>query len=209
VDILNLSVKAYKPAREPGCGERVIIFAGRSNVGKSTLIFALTGKAVKRGKRPGVTKRPVEVNWRNRKVVDLPGFGFMSGVPHRVQEKIKDEIVRFIEENADEIEVAVLVIDGKASPEIIERWEKRGEIPIDVEFYSFLRELGVPTIVAVNKIDKVRNVRRTVNFLAEKFGVPPGEVDRIFVPVSAKFGKNIDELKKRIEEVLQRTSKTR
>ncbi|WP_297501023.1 GTP-binding protein EngB [Thermococcus sp.] len=180
----------------------MIIFAGRSNVGKSTLIFRLTGKEVKRGKRPGVTRRPVEVNWRNRKIVDLPGFGFMSGLPKEVQERIKDEIVAFIEENANEIELAVLVVDGKSAPEIIERWEKRSEIPIDVEFYFFLRELGIPTIVAVNKVDKVKNLERTIAFLAEKFGVSHAEAKNVFIPVSAKFGQNVEELKRRIEKEL-------
>ncbi|WP_054839487.1 GTP-binding protein EngB [Thermococcus sp. JCM 11816] len=179
----------------------MIIFAGRSNVGKSTLIFQLTGKKVKRGKRPpGVTRRPIEIEWRGKKVVDLPGFGFMSGLPKEVQERIKDEIVHFIEDNADRIELAVLVVDGKAAPEIIERWEKRGEIPIDVEFYQFLRELEIPTIVAVNKIDKVKNVGAVINFLAEKFGVPYGEVNETFVPISAKFGKNLDALKTLMEK---------
>ncbi len=181
----------------------MIIFAGRSNVGKSTLIFKLTGKKVKRGKRPGVTRKPVEIEWRGKKVVDLPGFGFMSGLPKHVQERIKDEVVHFIEDNADEIELAVLVVDGKASPEIIERWEKRGEIPIDVEFYQFLRELDIPTIVAVNKIDKVKNVQGVIHFLAEKFGVPSSEISRTFVPVSAKFEKNLDELKRLMEEKLR------
>jgi len=181
----------------------MIIFAGRSNVGKSTLIFRLTGKWVRRGKRPGVTRRPVEVNWRGRTVVDLPGFGFMSGVPKAVQERIKDEIVHFIEDNADDIELAVLVVDGKATPEIIERWEKRGEIPIDVEFYGFLRELGIPTIVAVNKLDKIKNLGMTINFLAEKFGVPYSEIPETFVPVSAKFGKNLDELRLLMEKKMQ------
>jgi small GTP-binding protein len=180
----------------------MIIFVGRSNVGKSTLIHRLTGKEVKRGKRPGVTRKPVEVNWRGKKVVDMPGFGFMSGVPRRVQEKVKDEIVHFIEDNADEIELAVLVLDGKAAPEIIERWEKRNEIPIDVEFYSFLRELGIPTIVAVNKMDKIKNLHRTLMFLAEKLGIPYREVDSILVPISAKFGTNLEKLKSRINEEL-------
>ncbi|MBP1911440.1 GTP-binding protein EngB [Thermococcus stetteri] len=181
----------------------MIIFAGRSNVGKSTLVFQLTGKKVRRGKRPGVTRRPVEVEWRGKKVVDLPGFGFMSGLPKKVQERIKDEIVHFIEDNADKIELAVLVVDGKVAPEIIERWEKRGEIPIDVEFYQFLRELEIPTIVAVNKIDKVKNVRGVIHFLAEKFGVPYSEIGETFVPISAKFGKNLDELKSIMEKKIR------
>ncbi len=181
----------------------MIIFVGRSNVGKSTLIFRLTGKWVKRGKRPGVTRKPVEINWRGKRVIDMPGFGFMSGLPRHVQERIKDEIVHFIENNAEEIELAVLVVDGKAAPEIIERWEKRGEIPIDVEFYGFLRELGIPTIVAVNKMDKIKNLGRTINFLAEKFGVPHSEIEETFVPISAKFGKNLDKLRLLMERKLR------
>lgn len=181
----------------------MIIFVGRSNVGKSTLIFRLTGKWVKRGKRPGVTRMPVEINWRGKLVVDMPGFGFMSGVPKAKQERIKDEIVHFIENNADDIELAVLVVDGKAAPEIIERWEKRGEIPIDVEFYSFLRELEIPVIVAVNKMDKIKNLQRTIDFLAERFGVPYKEIPETFVPISAKFGKNLLELRKLMEKKLK------
>lgn len=175
----------------------MIIFVGRSNVGKSTLIFGLTGKAVKRGKKPGVTRKPVEVVWRNRRIVDMPGFGFMSGVSKEAQERVKREIVRFIEENAKNIELAVLVIDGKSTLEIIERWEKRGEIPIDVEFFQFLRELEIPTIVAVNKLDKMKNVSTTMNRIISKFGLNEEHKD-IFIPVSAKFGTNLPELMKTI-----------
>ena len=151
-----------------------------------------------------MTRKPIEVNWRGKTIIDMPGFGFMSGIPKKVQERVKDEIVRFIEENADEIELAVLVVDGKAAPEIIERWEKRGEIPIDVEFYQFLRELGIPTIVAVNKLDRIKNLQRTINFLAEKFGVPYSEIDETFVPISAKFGKNLDKLKVLMEKKMRK-----
>ncbi|WP_461865309.1 GTP-binding protein EngB [Thermococcus sp.] len=183
----------------------MIIFVGRSNVGKSTLIYKLTGKNVKRGKRPGVTRKPIEVNWRNRKIIDMPGFGFMSGVPDRVREKIKTEIVHFIEENAEDIDLAILVIDGKSALEIIERWEKRGEIPIDVEFFQFLQELGIPTIVAVNKLDKMKNVGSTINKLIKKFGLNGTWIDYkdVFIPISAKFGTNLDEFKKVIEKRLR------
>ena len=102
----------------------MIVFVGRSNVGKSTLIFRLTGKYVKRGKRPGVTRKPIELGWRGKTIVDMPGFGFMSGVPKHIQERIKTEIVRFIENNADKIDLAVLVIDGKSALEIIVEADK-------------------------------------------------------------------------------------
>nr|Q9V288.2 RecName: Full=Probable GTP-binding protein EngB [Pyrococcus abyssi GE5]CCE69562.1 TPA: GTP-binding protein [Pyrococcus abyssi GE5] len=180
-----------------------IVFVGRSNVGKSTLIYRLTGKRVRRGKRPGVTRKIIEIEWKNHKIIDMPGFGFMAGLPKEVQERIKDEIVHFIEDNASKIDVAVLVVDGKAAPEIIERWEKRGEIPIDVEFYQFLRELNIPTVVAVNKLDKIKNVQRVVHFLAEKFEVPWDEIDKTFIPISAKFGDNVEKLKNRIYEIIR------
>ena len=189
----------------------MIIFVGRSNVGKSTLIFRLTGKYVKRGKRPGVTRKPIEIGWRGKTIVDMPGFGFMSGVPKHVQEKIKTEIVRFIEGNADRIELAVLVIDGKSALEIIERWEKRGEIPIDVEFFQFLQELNIPTIVAVNKMDKVKNLNANINRLIEKFGLNGTWEDYkdVFLPISAKFGTNLDQLRKLIEEKIRESQEQR
>ncbi|WP_048058408.1 GTP-binding protein EngB [Pyrococcus yayanosii] len=186
-----------------------IIFVGRSNVGKSTLIYKLTGKRVRRGKRPGVTRKIIELEWRGHRVIDMPGFGFMAGLPKEVQERIKDEIVHFIEDNADKIDLAILVVDGKAAPEIIERWEKRGEIPIDVEFYQFLTELNIPTIVAVNKLDKIKNVQRTIHFLAEKFGVPYEKIEEVFIPLSAKFGDNIDVLRKRIDDILRASQERR
>ncbi|AFN04463.1 GTP-binding protein [Pyrococcus furiosus COM1] len=186
-----------------------IVFVGRSNVGKSTLIYQLTGKKVRRGKRPGVTRKIIEIEWRNHKIIDMPGFGFMAGLPKEVQERIKDEIVHFIENNAKNIDVAVLVVDGKAAPEIIERWEKRGEIPIDVEFYQFLTDLEIPTIVAVNKIDKIKNVQGVIYFLAEKFGVPFSEIEKVFVPISAKFGTNIEVLKGRINEIIRERQEQR
>ncbi|KUK17699.1 GTP-binding protein EngB [Thermococcus sibiricus] len=187
----------------------MIIFVGRSNVGKSTLIFRLTGKYVKRGKRPGITRKPIEIGWRGKTIVDMPGFGFMSGVPKYIQEKIKTEIVQFIENNADKIETAVLVIDGKSALEIIERWEKRGEIPIDVEFFQFLQELEIPIIVAVNKMDKIKNLNLTINRLIEKFGLLGTWEDYkdIFVPISAKFGTNIQELRKLIEKNIKKSQK--
>ncbi|KPU62929.1 GTP-binding protein EngB [Thermococcus sp. EP1] len=189
----------------------MIVFVGRSNVGKSTLIFRLTGKYVKRGKRPGVTRKPIELGWRGKTIVDMPGFGFMSGVPKHVQEKIKTEIVRFIENNADKIDLAVLVIDGKSALEIIERWEKRGEIPIDVEFFQFLQELEIPTIVAVNKMDKMKNIPATINKLIEKFGLSGSWDDHkdTFIPISAKFGTNLEELRKLIEEKIKRSQEQR
>lgn len=102
-----------------------IIFAGRSNVGKSTLFSALFGVKVRKGKRPGTTIKPNQVRYRDLIITDLPGFGFISGVDRDFNERVKDFVVRYIEENAERIVLAIQVIDGKSFLEIAERWEKR------------------------------------------------------------------------------------
>ncbi len=79
-----------------------IVIVGRSNVGKSSAIRALTGKAVKVGRRPGVTLSPNIIPYIGGKtLVDMPGFGFMSGISEEGQEQIKDFIIHYIEEARD------------------------------------------------------------------------------------------------------------
>jgi len=50
----------------------------------------------------------------------------------------------------------------------------------------------------VNKLDKMRNVEETINRLMEKFGLNGTWEDYkdVFIPISAKFGTNIEELKR-------------
>ena len=156
-----------------------IIFAGRSNVGKSTLFYQLFGVKVRRGKKPGTTIKPNQIQYRDLLVTDLPGFGYVYK-GRDLSEKVKDFVVRYIEENADRIKLAVEVIDAKAFCEIAERWDKRGYIPVEVEMFDFLKELKIETVVAANKFDKVddpnviEEIRRWIN----------GEI----IPTSAKKG---------------------
>lgn len=89
-----------------------IIFVGRSNVGKSSLMRELTGQKVKVGKRPGVTLIPTHVRLSDLLITDMPGFGFMSGIKERKQDIVKDKIVRYIENNTERIMMAVMVVDG-------------------------------------------------------------------------------------------------
>jgi GTP-binding protein EngB required for normal cell division len=167
-----------------------ILFVGRSNVGKSSLIRELTGKKLRVGKRPGVTLKPAHLRFSDLLVTDLPGFGFMSGVKERKQDIVKDKIVRYIENNAERINVAVLVIDGSAFMDVADRWDARDEIPIDVEMFGFLNELGIDTIVAVNKIDKIKSedLNVTLNGIAQRIGlIPPWQQwSQTIAPISVK-----------------------
>lgn len=169
-----------------------IIFVGRSNVGKSSLLKELFGARVKVGKRPGVTLRPSHVQVSDFLITDMPGFGFMSGVKDRKQDIVKDKTVHYIENNAGRIKIGVLVIDSPAFSEIVDRWDSREQIPIDVEMFDFLREVGIDTIVAANKMDKVKEDEYDLllDEIAFRLGLePPWQNWRhLIAPISAKRG---------------------
>lgn len=167
-----------------------IIFAGRSNVGKSSLIKTLTGKSVKTGRRPGVTRKPVHITFKDLLITDLPGYGFLHGVPEAASESIKDVIVHYIEDNHDRIVCAVQVIDASAFCEIVDRWQMRSEMPIDIELFEFLCDLNIDTIIAANKIDLVKDRDHKLDQIVERFDLlPPWRqwLDMV-APVSAKKG---------------------
>jgi small GTP-binding protein len=169
-----------------------VVLVGRSNVGKSTLMRELTGHSVSTGRKPGVTRQPNHFDWvaEDFMFTDLPGFGFMSGVPEEHREQIKTDVVRYLEDNAADVLVGVLVVDGKSVVDIIDRHSGEGEVPHDVELFQFLRDLDVPTVVAVNKMDKVDDRDERLDDLCDRLGLlPPWQQWRDTVaPISAKRG---------------------
>ncbi|MFC6768758.1 GTP-binding protein EngB [Natrinema soli] len=170
-----------------------IALVGRSNVGKSTLMRELTGHSFDTGGKPGVTRSPNHYDWAPEDFVitDLPGFGFMSGVDEDHREQIKTDIVHYLEEYADNILVAILVVDGKSVIDIIDRHSGPDEIPYDVEMFHFLRDLDVPTIVAVNKMDKVDDEDERLDALCDRLGLYPPwkQWQDTIAPISAKKGQ--------------------
>ncbi len=177
---------------------KLLVFAGRSNVGKSTLFSKLFGVSVRKGKKPGTTIKPNFCNAGKVVAVDLPGYGYMKGLSYNFSEKIRDFFVHYIEKNSERIVLAVQVIDISSFREIVERWEKKGEIPIEVEMCEFLKEVCKNVLIAANKSDKLEReeLKREIDFAVKKL---KAEV----IPVSAKKGE-IKELKKKIVEVLKK-----
>ena len=169
-----------------------LVLVGRSNVGKSTIMRELTGHDVETGRKPGVTRRPNHFDWTSSDfmITDLPGFGFMQGVDAAHREAIKTGVVRYLETFADTILVAVLVVDGNSAVEIIDRHRARGEVPHDVELFSFLTELDIPTVVAVNKMDRIDDRDATLDAIAERLGLHPPwqQWPDIIAPITAKRG---------------------
>ena len=186
--------------------EAEVVLVGRSNVGKSTLMRELTGHGVETGRKPGVTRRPNHFDWASEDFVitDLPGFGFMSGVPEEQREQIKTDVVRYLEEYADRILVAVHVLDGNSTVEIIDRHSGEEEVPYDVEMFHFLQDLGIPTVVAVNKMDKVDDRDERLDDVCERLGlVPPWQQWQDTVaPITAKRG-SIEALNEAVRDHLR------
>lgn len=170
-----------------------VAFVGRSNVGKSTLMRELTGHTFATGSNPGVTREPNHYDWAAESFVmtDLPGFGFMEGVPEERREQIKTDVVRYLETHAEHILAGVLVVDGKSVIDIIDRHTERDEIPHDVELFHFLRDIDVPPVVAVNKMDKVDDRDERLNDLCDRLGLfPPWQQwQETIAPISAKRGQ--------------------
>jgi len=182
-----------------------VVFVGRSNVGKSSLLRELFGAKVRVGRRPGVTLRPSHIQLSDVLITDMPGFGFMSGVKDRKQDIVKDQTVHYIEKNAERIKIAILVIDSPAFPEIVDRWDAREQIPIDIEMFDFLREVGIDTLIAANKMDKVKEKEYDplLNEIAGRLGLelPWENWKHLIAPISAKKG-NLRALKALLRERL-------
>jgi small GTP-binding protein len=187
-----------------------VVLVGRSNVGKSTLMRELTGHTFDTGQRPGVTRSPNHYDWtaQDFMITDLPGFGFMKGVPDEVREQIKADVVQYVEANAEKILVGILVVDGKSVIDIIDRHSGPDEIPHDVEMFHFLRDVGVPPVVAVNKMDKVDDRDERLDELCDRLGLyPPWKQYReTIAPISAKRG-NIEALNEAVRHHLHEANR--
>ena len=172
---------------------REIVLIGRSNVGKSTLFWELTGTKVRIGKRPGITKYPFKARVGDIFYVDMPGYGFMLKASRADQEKTKDLIVQYFEQNAEEIIMAIQVIDAASFLDIADRWEGRGEVPFEIELWEFLVDMGLDVVLAANKMDRIAkaDVDGALDLICERLGMMPPWTqwtDRI-APMSAKRGQ--------------------
>jgi len=172
---------------------REIVLIGRSKVGKSALFWELTGTKVRVGRRPGITKYPFKAKVGDIYYVDMPGYGFMLKASRADQEKTKDLIVQYFEQNAQEIIMAVQVIDAASFLDIADRWEGRGEVPFEIELWEFLVDMGLDVVLAANKMDRIAkvDVDGALDLICERLGMMPPWTqwtDKI-APMSAKRGQ--------------------
>lgn len=183
----------------------LIVFAGRSNVGKSSIIRALTGKKVIVGKRPGSTRWENMIEMGSITIVDIPGFGFMAGQSKTKIEDTKIHIIESLESWSKRILLSVLILDISLFRELYDRWSSRGELPVDVEFYSFLCEISPRVVVVANKVDKLKNsrIQGELDFLVEMLRESVIEREPTVIATNAMRKMGVSLLRDLIDEILQ------
>ncbi len=172
------TVDGWRP--EPELPE--IAFAGRSNVGKSSLLNALVRrKAFARvSKTPGRTR---ELNFFRVNdvfmLVDLPGYGYAKISKDR--KAAWRPLIEGYMRNSPYLRGVVQLLDVRHDPTADDR------IMLD-----FLAELGVPTLIALTKVDKLGRVARAkrITELCEAYGVDEDQV----IPFSAHENIGREEL---------------
>jgi GTP-binding protein len=182
VDTAELVRSAHGSGEYLRDGRPEIAFAGRSNVGKSSLLNRLLGRKglARTSSTPGRTQA-VNYFLVNRRCyfVDLPGYGYA-----KAGKEARREWAARVEGYFREAppEAVVLLVDGKV-----------GATPLDVQAYQYLSGLGAAVVVVATKIDKlprgrraaaVREVRKVLDLAAT---IP-------VIPVSARSGEGIKEL---------------
>ena len=156
------------PAAFPQTGLPEVAFAGRSNVGKSSLINALVRRKglVKVSNTPGRTQLVnfFQVN-DDLSVVDLPGYGFAK-VPMEVKETWGDMIEGYLS-TRETIEAVVVLMDVR-----------RGAQEDDIQLIEALPFFGIQPILVFTKADKLKGnaLRQRRRELAEHLQTSPSDI---------------------------------
>lgn len=166
---------AVKKEQYPESGPIEIAFAGRSNVGKSSLLNLITGrrKLAKISGSPGKTRTInfYSINDDSFRIVDLPGYGYAK-VSKSEMLKWGQMIEEYLIERPNLIKVIQLV-DIRHKP-----------TKQDVQMYDFLKYYGLDGIVVATKADKISNNERGKSLKQIRQTLGMKDSDEIY-PVSA------------------------
>jgi GTP-binding protein len=185
---------AARADQTPRDGVPQVALVGRSNVGKSTLINALTGLRLARtSAKAGKTRlaniyRIVPRQGRTFYLVDLPGYGYARG-GEASQREFQALATGYFGLRAEGHgpDLALMVVDAR-----------HPALEADVEARGWLEASAVPTIVAVNKVDKLSRAER-----ARMARQHAGALDAGVVEISAARGEGLDELWQQIAKTLK------
>ena len=164
-----------------------IVFSGRSNVGKSSLINKLCNrrKLARVSATPGKTATINFYKVDKAYFVDLPGYGYAK-VSMKERERWANLISGYFDQERS-FNVVLSLVDIRHEAQ-----------KLDLEMVGFLKEQGLPFLVVLTKADKLSRSKQDQQaaLLSRQLGVPR---DRMIV-TSSETGQGIDELKSRIAE---------
>ena len=159
-----------------------IAFAGKSNVGKSSVINRVLNRKnfARVGEKPGKT---IHVNYfvidKKCYLVDLPGYGFA-----KVSQSEKERWGRLMESYfaANRIDLGVMIVDARHAP-----------TNNDITMARWFIDSGCPFVVLANKLDKVKPSQLAGNLQTIRDDLKLPE-DCILIPFSAEKGTGKDDL---------------
>ena len=169
-----------------------VAFSGRSNVGKSSLINVLLRRTRKKlahvSATPGKT-RSLNFYLVNDRffLVDLPGFGFAKA-SSRVRKSWKALVENYLM-GEPKLRGVVHLVDARHNPTVT-----------DLEMVEFLAEKGLPTLVVLTKMDKLKHRarERTVATAVEQLKIDEDQV----LSCSSKTGEGREELLAALDDLI-------
>ena len=192
---LTLETTAYTLDQLICRPEPQIALAGRSNVGKSSLINALAGrkKLAKVSSTPGKTRSVnfYKVSPFDFYLVDLPGYGY-ARASHAERQKWARLLERYLAECIS-LKALVLLLDCRLPPQ-----------KIDLELASFARECRLPLLPILTKADKCKQQERALrqNEWQDLLGVKP-------LVTSAESRMGMEELRQALASAAGKTTDAR
>lgn len=176
-------ISAVGPDQYPAGSRPEIAFAGRSNVGKSSLINKLLNRRAlaRTSGSPGKTRALnfYDINGTFY-FVDLPGYGFA-----KVSKDTKAQWGKMIEEyllNREHLKAVIQLVDIRHEPS-----------NEDIQMHDWLKHYGIPTVLAATKADKVPRGKWQKHLKLISQGIKPLPETPV-VCFSAETGQGRDEL---------------
>lgn len=182
---------AGKAAQLPNTDLPEVVFSGRSNVGKSSLINKLVNrKALARvSATPGKTATINFYKLKDIRLVDLPGYGY-ARVSFSEKKRWADLVEGYF--NADRnIRLVIQIVDMRHPP-----------TKDDMDMINYLYQMGIPFVIVMTKSDKLNKTQR--NNRLELLNDELSEFrDIITIPFSSVKGEGLEEVKRVIEDHIQ------
>lgn len=173
----------------PACTKREIVFSGRSNVGKSTLINKIFNRKnlARVSSVPGKTTTINFFTLENIDFADLPGYGYAKRSKVEM-ERWAGLIEGYLHSDRD-IRLVIQLIDMRHAPS-----------KDDIHMINFLIDNELPFIIVLTKADKLKKMARLERMEAFKTEIPYYDEITI-IPFSSETREGVEDIRNIIEEI--------